>query len=106
MAISGAVKTLDDTVFRSSGATASPRKCHIAIRPCMAATEASMRTPVQSPAAYTPSGGGARDAVDLDEAAVVEGDPGLLQPEPGGAGHRAEREQAVRALDLAAVLEA
>ena len=54
VAISGAVKTLDDTVLRSSGETASPRKCHIAIRPCMAATLASIRTPVQSPAAYTP----------------------------------------------------
>ena len=51
VAISGEVKTLDDTFLRSSGATASPRKCHIAIRPCMAATEASISTPVQSPAA-------------------------------------------------------
>ena len=34
--------------------TASPRMCHIAIRPCMAATLASISTPVQSPAAYTP----------------------------------------------------
>ena len=51
VAISGAVKTLEETVFRSSGATASPRECHIAIRPCMAATEASISTPVQSPAA-------------------------------------------------------
>ena len=54
VAISGAVKTLEETFLRSSGATASPRKCHIAIRPCMAATLASIRTPVQSPAAYTP----------------------------------------------------
>ena len=51
VAISGAVKTLEETFLRSSGVTASPRKCHIAIRPCMAATEASIRTPVQSPAA-------------------------------------------------------
>ena len=51
VAISGAVKTLEETFLRSSGWTASPRKCHIAIRPCMAATEASMSTPVQSPAA-------------------------------------------------------
>ncbi len=51
VAISGAVKTFDDTVFRSSGETASPRVCHIAIRPCIAATEASGSTPVQSPAA-------------------------------------------------------
>jgi dihydrolipoamide dehydrogenase len=34
-----------------SGATASPRACHIAIRPCIAATDASMSTPVTSPAA-------------------------------------------------------
>ena len=54
VAISGAVNTLDDTVLRSSGWTASPRKCHMAIRPCIAATDASISTPVQSPAAYTP----------------------------------------------------
>ena len=36
------------------GWTASPSVCHMAIRPCMAATEASIITPVQSPAAYTP----------------------------------------------------
>ncbi len=51
MAISGAVKTFEETVDRSSGATASPSACDIAIRPCMAATEASISTPVQSPAA-------------------------------------------------------
>ncbi len=34
-----------------SGCTASPSACHTAIRPCMAATEASISTPVQSPAA-------------------------------------------------------
>ena len=54
MAISGSVKTFAETVFRFSGATASPRKWYIAIRPCMAATEASAKTPVTSPAAYTP----------------------------------------------------
>ena len=51
VAISGSVKTFDDTVARSSGATASPSACHIAIRPCIAATDASISTPVQSPAA-------------------------------------------------------
>ena len=51
VAISGAVKTLLETILRSSGETASPSACHIAIRPCMAATEASISTPVQSPAA-------------------------------------------------------
>lgn len=54
MAISGSVKTFDETVLRFSGATASPRKWYIAIRPCMAATEASAKMPVTSPAAYTP----------------------------------------------------
>ena len=34
-----------------SGATASPRACHMAMRPCIAATDASGSTPVQSPAA-------------------------------------------------------
>ena len=51
VAISGEVKTLAETFLRSRGVTASPRKCHMAIRPCMAATLASMKTPVQSPAA-------------------------------------------------------
>ena len=50
MAISGAVKTFADTVDWSSGVTASPSAWAIAIRPCMAATEASISTPVQSPA--------------------------------------------------------
>ncbi len=54
VAISGEVKTLALTTSSRSGATASPRACHMAMRPCIAATEASGRTPVQSPAAYTP----------------------------------------------------
>ena len=54
VAISGSVNTLLDTVLRSSGVTASPIACHIAMRPCIAATEASISTPVTSPAAYTP----------------------------------------------------
>ena len=54
VAISGSVNTLLDTLPRSSGLTASPSACHIAMRPCMAATDASMSTPVTSPAAYTP----------------------------------------------------
>lgn len=54
VAISGVVNTFEDTVSRSSGATASPSACHMAMRPCIAATEASGSTPVQSPAAYTP----------------------------------------------------
>ena len=51
VAISGSVKTVLDTVASRSGCTASPNACHIAIRPCIAATEANMSTPVQSPAA-------------------------------------------------------
>ncbi len=54
VAISGSVKMFDDTVPNRSGVTASPSACHIAILPCMAATDASGSTPVQSPAAYTP----------------------------------------------------
>ena len=42
---------LDATWCSLIGVTPSPRKCAIAIRPCIAATEASARTPVQSPAA-------------------------------------------------------
>ena len=51
VAISGSVNTLLDTTERSRGWTASPRACFMAIRPCMAATDASINTPVQSPAA-------------------------------------------------------
>lgn len=51
VAISGAVKMFAETCLRSSGETASPSECHIAIRPCIAATDASASTPVQSPAA-------------------------------------------------------
>ena len=51
VAISGWVKTLAATVFSLIGVTASPSACHMAIRPCMAATEASWKMPVTSPAA-------------------------------------------------------
>jgi hypothetical protein len=51
VAISGLVKMVAATWFRRIGCTDSPSACHIATRPCMAATEASMSTPVQSPAA-------------------------------------------------------
>ena len=54
VAISGSVKMVAATWPSRIGCTDSPSVCHIAIRPCMAATEASMSTPVQSPAAYTP----------------------------------------------------
>ena len=54
VAISGSVKMVAATWPSRSGPTDSPSVCHIAIRPCMAATEASISTPVQSPAAYTP----------------------------------------------------
>ncbi len=54
VAISGSVNTVLETTPRSSGETASPRAWRIAIRPCIAATEASISTPVTSPAAYTP----------------------------------------------------
>ena len=50
-AISGSVKIVDATWLSLIGCTASPSACHIAIRPCIAATEASSSTPVQSPAA-------------------------------------------------------
>jgi hypothetical protein len=50
-AISGSVKIVDATWLSLIGCTASPSACHIAIRPCIAATEASICTPVQSPAA-------------------------------------------------------
>ena len=53
-AISGSVKIVAATWLSLMGCTASPSACHIAIRPCIAATEASICTPVQSPAAYTP----------------------------------------------------
>ncbi len=54
-ATSGSVNTLAATIDNRSGRTASPSACHIAMRPCIAATDASISTPVQSPAAYTPA---------------------------------------------------
>ena len=51
LAISGVVKTFAATVLSLIGLTPSPSACHIAMRPCMAATDASSSTPVQSPAA-------------------------------------------------------
>src|SRR5699024_1509986 len=50
-AISGLVNTAEETCPEISGETASPRAWCMAMRPCMAATEASGYTPVQSPAA-------------------------------------------------------
>ena len=47
----GWVNTVEPTVFSRSGATPSPSACHIAMRPCIAATDASISSPVQSPAA-------------------------------------------------------
>ena len=51
VAISGSVKIVAATWSSLIGCTASPSVCHMAIRPCMAATDASIITPVQSPAA-------------------------------------------------------
>ncbi len=51
VATSGEVKTFDDTCLISSGSTASPSEWPMAMRPCMAATDASGKTPVTSPAA-------------------------------------------------------
>ena len=42
---------LEDTWVSFKGRTPSPPMWATAIRPCMAATEASAKTPVQSPAA-------------------------------------------------------
>ena len=105
VAISGAVKTLEETLRRSSGVTASPRKCHIAIRPCIAATEASISTPVQSPAAYTPRAEVRETRSTWMKPPSSSDHARLLQAEVGGVGDRAEREDAVRALDGAAVGE-
>ena len=52
-----------------------------------------------------PARGGARDPVDVDEAAVLEDHAGLLEAEVVGVGDRAEGEDAVRALDGPAVGE-
>ncbi|SKZ37464.1 Uncharacterised protein [Mycobacteroides abscessus subsp. abscessus] len=51
VAISGRVKIAEATVFSLIGLTPSPSEWYIAMRPCMAATEASGNNPVQSPAA-------------------------------------------------------
>ena len=105
VAISGAVKTVDDTWARSSGVTASPSACHIAIRPCMAATDASMSTPVQSPAAYTPRADVRETPSTSTNPRSSTPTPDSSRPEPVGVGHRPEGEQAVRAVDRAAVGE-
>src|SRR5699024_4528261 len=55
VAISGAVNTFEATLRSLRGCTASPRAWFIAIRPCIAATEANGSTPVQSPAAEIPA---------------------------------------------------
>ena len=103
VAISGRVNTAAATVFSRIGDTPSPSACHIAIRPCIAATEASMSSPVQSPAAYTP-GALVRDTRSTGRKPPRSRlDPDLVQPDPGGVGHRADRHQGVRTLDLAAV---
>jgi len=47
-AISGLVKTVAATVRNRIGLTPSPSACHMAIRPCIAATDASGSRPVQS----------------------------------------------------------
>ena len=51
VAISGRVNTAEATVRRRMGLTPSPSAWYIAMRPCMAATEASGMRSVQSPAA-------------------------------------------------------
>ena len=50
-AISGRVNTAAETVRSRIGSTPSPSAWYIAMRPCIAATEASSIRPVQSPAA-------------------------------------------------------
>ncbi len=50
-AISGRVKMAEATVLSRIGLTPSPSEWYMAMRPCMAATDASGSTPVQSPAA-------------------------------------------------------
>ena len=106
MAISGSVKMVAATWPSRSGWTASPSACHIAIRPCMAATEASIITPVQSPAAYTP-GAVVRDTLSTGTNPWPSSvDPGLLQARGRRvAGTMPDGEQAVRAADRPAVLQ-
>ena len=64
-----------------------------------------MSTPVQSPAAYTPRAEVRETRSTRTKPPSSSSDAGLLEPEVGGVGHRAEREDAVRALDGAAVGE-
>ena len=75
----------------------------MAIRPCIAATEASISTPVQSPAAYTPRAVVRDTRSTPTKPPSLRRDAGLLEAEPRGVRDRAEREQAVRALDGPAV---
>ena len=64
----------------------------------MAATEASISTPVQSPAAYTPRADVRETRSTLTKPPSSSVDAGLLEAEVGGVGHRAERQDAVGAL--------
>ena len=65
----------------------------------MAATEASISTPVQSPAAYTPRAEVRETRSTLTKPPSLSDHAGLLEAEVVGVGHRAEGEDAVRALD-------
>ena len=85
------MKTFDETVLRLSGATASPRKWYIAIRPCIAATEASAKTPVHVTGRVHAGRGGAGDPVGPDVPGVLELDPGLLQAHARGVRDGADR---------------
>ena len=60
---------------------------------------------MQSPAAYTPRAEVRETRSTLTKPPSSSDDAGLLEAEAGGVGHRAEREDAVRALDGAAVGE-
>ena len=68
----------------------------------MAATEASIRTPGAVARCVDAASGRPRHPVD-DDVAALQRDPGLLQAEVRGVRHRADRHQAVRAFDGAAV---
>ena len=103
VAISGAVKTLEETcleVERVHGvAEEVPHR-----DPALHRRHAGEHQDAGAVAGGVDApGGGARDPVDVDEAAVLEDHAGLLEAEVGGVGHRAEGEDAVRALDRAAV---
>ena len=106
VAISGSVKMVAATWLSRSGCTASPSACHIAIRPCMAATEASIMHAGAVAGRVDARRRGPGHPVHRDEPAARPGViPASSRPSPPVSGTMPDGEQAVRAAHGPAVLQ-